>query len=161
MGAHCGGLLLTRFASLTIPDARVLDRSAGLQVDAARPGVRREAVGRNQLAGLAVEDVKEPILVGLHQNLAFGSVDREVGKDQILNGVEVPLVAGCTLVVPDVGAGISIDRYDRRCEQIVALVLAAPLLVPYGSVTRPEIDQVEFGIVGTGDPRRAAAPIFP
>ena len=142
MAAHCAGQLRNRFARfLTIPDARILDRSAGLQVDAARPGDRREVVGRNQFAGLAVQDVKEPILVGLHQNLAFRSVDREVGEDQILNGVVVPLLSGCRLVVPDVGAGIGIERDDRRQEQIVALAVAAVLLVPYASVTRPEIDQ--------------------
>src|SRR5262249_41235952 len=47
-----------------------------------------------------------------------------------LNAIACQLCSGCRLVVPDVGAGIGIDRYDRRCEQIVALVLAAPLLVP-------------------------------
>ena len=54
-------------------------------------------LGGNKLAGLAVEHVEEAVLVRLHDDLAALSVDREIGKGQLPDGVVVPLLSGVDL----------------------------------------------------------------
>ena len=132
-----------------------------LRIDAARPGDRREVLGGDQLSGLAVENVEKPILVRLHQDLAIDAIDREVRQDQLLNRVVIPLLAGRGLVVPDIVAGVGIDRHDRRQEPIVALARAAIALIPFGPVTDTEINQIELGIIGDAFPNGAAATALP
>src|SRR6266508_4952345 len=110
MGAKRAGKKLDRCTGLVVAELGMLDRPAGFWVDTARPGDRCKSVGRDQLASLAVEDIEEPVFVGLHQDLALLSVDRQVSEDQLLNGIVVPLLSRRRLVVPDIGAGIGVER---------------------------------------------------
>src|SRR5215831_16050971 len=100
-------------AGRTVADVGIFDRAAGLFVDAAGPVDWHEGLGRDQLSGLAVENVEEPVLVGLHEDLATLAADREVGEDQLLDGVIVPLFPWRSLEMPNIVAGIGVDRHDR------------------------------------------------
>ena len=73
----------------------------------------------------------------------------------------VPGVAGRGLVMPDVGAGVGVERHDRRQVQVVAPARAAVLLVPRRAVAHTDVEQVEFGVVGHRVPNRAAAADLP
>ena len=89
------------------------------------PGHRDVLVRREQLAGHAVEHVEEAVLRRLHQHLARLAVDRQVREHDVLRGGVVPVVAGRGLVVPDVVAGVGVQRDDRRQVQVVAAARAA------------------------------------
>src|SRR6185312_9412004 len=104
----------TGFAGLVVADIGILDRPACLWIDATRPSNRREVLGGDQFPSLAVDDVEKSILVRLHQYFASDSVDREVREDELLHSIKIPLLAGCTLVVPHIVPAIGVDRDDRR-----------------------------------------------
>jgi hypothetical protein len=64
-------------------------RSTGSEIDFARPvrlGKRRCG---DHLAGQAIENVEETVLVCLHDDLASLSVDADVGQRELLHTVEV------------------------------------------------------------------------
>ena len=114
MGAQGAGQKLGTLAGFVVANPRVFDRPPGPCIDAAGPGHRCEILGRDELSGLAVEDVEEPVLVGLHQHLPPRPLDGQICQDQLLDGVKIPLLAGCRLKMPGIGAGIGIDGHDRR-----------------------------------------------
>ena len=109
----------------------------------------------------AVEDVEEAVLVRLHDDLARLPVDGEIGEHQLLHGVEVPLLAGCGLVVPHVCAGVGVERDDRGQEQVVALARGAVVARPFDAVADAEVDEIQIRVVGDRVPRRAAAAELP
>jgi hypothetical protein len=67
---------------------------------AGRPVHIAEILGRDELTGLAIDDVKKAVLLRIQEDFAFLSVDREIGQDQILVGVVVPGVRGSFLKMP-------------------------------------------------------------
>src|SRR5208282_3022026 len=79
----------------------------------------------------------------------------------LLDRIEVPFLSGRGLVMPRIVAGVGVDRDDRRKKPIVALAQTPISLVPLLAITRTEIDEVEFRIVGEGFPDRAAAASLP
>src|SRR5436190_1444889 len=86
MGAHCAGHLRNRFAKFPIiPDARILDRSAGLQVDAARPGSNRreECV---QMPGKMTKSILRPPFRPPRVPAAVRSTKRQVLMQANKNG---------------------------------------------------------------------------
>ena len=48
----------------------------------------------NQLPIGAVENVKEPVLIGLHDDLSILVVDSNIREGQLLHAIEVPRIAG-------------------------------------------------------------------
>jgi hypothetical protein len=78
-------------------------------------------LGREQLAGLAIEHVEEAVLRRLHDHRAALAADLEVGQHQLLHRIEVPAVARRGLVVPGHASGIGIEGDDRGGEQTVEL----------------------------------------
>src|ERR1700679_3168012 len=64
-------------------EVRGFDRSAGRQVDALGPSGFRELLGGNQSTGDAVDDVEEPVLGCLHQNLATLPFEVQARKNNI------------------------------------------------------------------------------
>src|SRR5581483_5561204 len=73
----------------------------------------------------------------------------------------VPVIAGRLLIVPDIFAGVGVQRDDRGEIEVVAAGRAADLAIPRRAVAGADIDHVEVRIVGDGVPRRAAAAIEP
>src|SRR5256885_13159425 len=61
---------------------------------------------------------EEAVLRGLHQHPAHPAADLEVRKDDVLSGVEVPGVARCGLVVPDVFAGPGLQRSEEHTSEL-------------------------------------------
>ena len=149
---------LQRRLSRFITRIRRLDRTAGLEIDMRRPvDVVLIFVGRDQLARLAVDDIEEAVLRRLHDDLAVLAVDLQLGKHQRLRGGVVPCLAGSRLVVPDIFAGLGLDREDGRQEQVVLGRGVAQALVPGRAVADADIHDVEIGIVRHAIPGCAAA----
>ena len=136
------------------------DRAAA-GVDALGPGLVGVGIGREELPARAIEHVEEAVLRCLHDHLARRAADGEIGEDQVLRRGVVPGVAGRGLVVPDVFAGIRVERDDRGQVQVVAAARAAVLLVPRRAVADADVEQVELRVVGHRVPHRAAAADLP
>src|SRR5574343_53307 len=135
----------------------VIDRTAGLQVDALGPGdLLDEREGVEQLAVGAVVHEEETVTVGLAASLddLAGLRILVVKGDEFVNTVEVPAVVRGVLVVPDDLASVRVDGDGGGREQVVARTQVA---VPRGRVAGAGKDQVGFGIVGGAVPGGCAA----
>ena len=115
-----------------IPEAglRDLHRPPRLHVDVGRPRHLGEGLRRDQRAVGPVQHVEEAVLRGMHEDLPLHAVEDEIGQDDVHVGVVVPRLPGRRLIVPEVVAGVGIQRHDGRQEEIVAAVRAPDLLVP-------------------------------
>ena len=91
---------------------RRLDRTAVLVV-AARPVHLDEVLRGDELAVRAIDHEEEAVLGCVQDDLARLAADLQVGEDHRLRRGEVPVVARRLLVVPDVLAGVGIERNDR------------------------------------------------
>ena len=147
------GAIVTRF--------RVHDRPPRRHVDAAGPVLRHIVVGADQFPGGAVEYVEEPVLRGLHQNLALAPLDLEVRQHDVLGGGEVPGVRRRRLIMPYVLAAVGADRDYRREIEVVPAARRAIGLVPWAAVAGADVKQVELRVVGHRVPHRAAAAVLP
>ena len=136
--------------------ARRLDRPA-VGVIAFGPRHLDEVLRRKETAVSPVDDVEESILGRVQQHLAQLSVDDKVGKDDVLRRRVVPTVAGRLLVMPDIFAGVRVQRDDRSEIEIVAAARAAFVPVPRAPVAGADIHQVQLRIERHGIPHRAAA----
>ncbi len=97
----------------------------------------------------------------MQQHLARAPVDHEVGERHVHRRVVVPGLARRGLVVPGVCARVGVDRYDRAQEQIVAAARAAQSRIPGATIARPQVEAIEFRVVGHGVPDGAAAAPLP
>ncbi len=97
----------------------------------------------------------------MQDDLARLAADVQIGQDHRLGGGVVPVVAGGLLVVPDVFAGIRIERDDGGQVEVVAAGRAAFAARPGRAVAGAHIHQVELGVEGQRVPRGAAATGFP
>ena len=122
----------------------------------AGPVRRTVFVGTEQLAGFAIEQIEETVLGRLEQNLARLSFEIDIGQNDGVRGRVVPVVAWRGLIVPHPAPGIGVDRHDAGDKQVVRAVLGA-LLLPGPAIACPDVEQVQFGIVGHRIPRGAAA----
>ena len=75
---------------------------------------------------------KKPFFGACRITLRALAADLEVGQDHRLRGREVPVVARRLLVVPDVLAGVGVQRDDGRQVQVVAARRAALVAAPRG-----------------------------
>ena len=112
-------------------------------------------LGREQFAVGAVEHIEKAVAVELHHDLAHLPVDLHVGQDRFPGGVVVEHVVRRELVVPGDLAGLRpaapAAMPCRGCRR------AAVAGIPRSGIAGAPIDQVKIGIVGAGDPGRAAA----
>ena len=159
MAAHAGRIDQLR----PVPIFRILSelRPAGLEIDMTRPIDGHVFVRREQLAGLAIQDVEETVLRRLHQDLAFLAFDGEIGQHHRLDGSVVPAFMRHFLVIPDHPAGIGVDRQDRGEEQIVTAGGAAFLPIEQGRIAGADIEEIELGVVDHRVPGRTAAADVP
>ena len=146
-----------RLARLVDARLGILDGPSALGIDTLGPVDRDITRSRDQLSGCAVEHIKETVLRRLHHHRARPAVDLEVRENHVLSGVEVPRVARCGLVVPDVLAGPGLQRDDRVNVEIVAAAGRAIGLVPGTSIAHPDIEQVELGVIRHRIPHGPAA----
>jgi hypothetical protein len=130
------------------------DRSTGFLVDSVRPVDLHERVGRDELAGRALDHVQEPVAVRMHDNLARGSVGGDLGQDPLVDAVVVERIAGRHLEAPNHLAGLGLHGEDRIGVEVVAFAIER---IPRRRIAGTPEHEIEFRIVGTGDPGGAAA----
>src|SRR5437667_297910 len=146
------------------------DRRAAATPDAVRrlvlPGDRvRLAVDRGEraahlgadrrLAVRAIQDVDPAGPAGLGDALARLAVDHGIEEHDRAGRVVVPDVVVDLLEVPDVLAGLRLQRDHRRAEQVVALAHRAVVIRP--AVAGREVEEAELRIERGRVPDRGAA----
>ena len=134
---------------------RGLDRLS-VGTDSAGPRqVLDELSGQQQLPIRAIEDVEEPVAVGLHDQLAALAFPAGVDHHRRLCRVPVPEIVRGELVVPLQLAAGRIEREEAVRIQVVADALIA-VVVRSGIARRPE-QRIGVRIVGAREPGIAAA----
>ncbi len=114
------------FRRLRIVDGCRVDRGpSALWVDARGPVHRNNVLRRQELARLAIQDIKETVLGRMQQHLTSDALDFEVRQNHWRRGGVIPLIARHLLVVPQQAAGVRVDRQDRREKQIISTGWAA------------------------------------
>ena len=133
----------------------IVDRLAGLLVEAGSPVHLGEGLAAQELAVGAVEDVVEAVAIGLRDHLAHLAADVDVVELGDGDGVVVPALVGDGLEIPFQLPGIDVERDDRARVEIVA---GAPLRVEHvHGIAGAEIGEVRLGIEGRLRPYAAAA----
>ncbi len=131
-------------------------RAAGPRIDALRPGDERERLCRYQRTGLAIEHIKEAVLVRLHDDMAHRTIDRQIGQDEFLYCIEIPLVTRRGLIIPGHAAGVRIQGDDGGGKQMIALARAEQARIVGRRIAGAEIHQVQRRIIGGAIPHSAA-----
>jgi hypothetical protein len=67
-----------------------------------------------------------------------------IGEDDRLGRGIIPTFAGCFLIMPQIFAGLRLQRDDRGQEQIVAFAVRADAMVPWIAIADAQIELVEF-----------------
>src|SRR5262245_53115052 len=98
----------------------------------------------------------------MHRDLSRPAVDAQVRECDVGDGVEIPVIAGDGLVMPNIFAGGAFDRDDAVGAQIVAR--AAQMGRPWPGLSSADIHEVFIGIVGDASPDSATTtgdpPLF-
>ena len=144
-----------------ITGARHLDRPPGGEVDALRPSDLAEFLGRQHLAGLAVDHIEESVLRCMQDHRTRLAADLERRKRDVHRRVVVPGLARGRLVVPHVLAGVRIERDDRTKKKVVAAARTTDLAVPRRTVAGADVHPVVRGIVGHRVPGLPTATELP
>ena len=108
-------------------------------------------------AGNAVENVNPTGLAGLGQGLALAALEIHIEQDHRVRRIVVPDIVVHLLEMPTVFAGVSINGYDGRGEQVVAGADGA--VVIRAGVAGRKVDQAEFGIQRWRLPHRATTEL--
>src|SRR5262249_46858331 len=134
----------------------VVDRLAGLRIDALGPGDLGGILhGFQELAVLPVERVVEAVAVGMDEELAVLAAELAVDDDLRAAGVVVAVVVGGMLGVPADLAGGGVGRDRTVGEEIGDGPIGG--IVARRWIAGAPIGQVGGGIIGAGDVKRAAA----
>ena len=133
---------------------RIDHRATGLQVDRAGPVDLDEWLGEQQLAGRAIERVREAVLVEVHQRLDRLAGHRQVRKHHRAGGIEIPVVVRRELVSPHQRAVAGAAREHARGP----LVVAGPLFGVVGSgIAGAVVHEIQIRVIGHPAPHRRAA----
>ena len=133
----------------------VVDRLAGLLVDALGPVDVHVGLGHDHRAVRPLHRVEEAVARGMRHQLARLARDLAVDEDVRADLVEIPHVAGRVLEVPVHLAGVGIVRDRAVGEEVVARPIGR--IVHRHRVAGPPEGLVGGGIVGSGHPQGAAA----
>ena len=158
---HAEGARIEHFLAVFVAGALRFDGAAGLHIDVRRPGHVNQLVGGNKLAVRTIEHIEETVLRCMQQRLDRLLINRQIREDHVHIRVVVPGFTWHRLIVPDVLAGIGIERDDRAQKKIIAAAGAAHALIPGRAVAGTDIEAIEFRVVGDAVPNRAATPVLP
>ena len=122
-----------------------------------RPVHFHVGIGREQLAGGAIEHVEESVLRRLHDHLALPAGPVQVRQHHRLHRRVVPGIGRRRLVMPHQLAVVGIDGEDRAQVQVVAAAGAAQVAVPRRAVAGADVKQIQLRVVDDRIPHRAAA----
>ena len=127
-----------------------------VRADAARPReLLHEGPAEQHFSIRAIEHVEEAVAIRLQQQLARLPLEHRIDEHRWLLRVPIPQIVRRELIVPAQLSGLRVEREDGIRVQVVALPLAA-VGVRIRISRRPE-QRVGLGVVGPGQPRRAAA----
>src|SRR5207249_893364 len=150
-----------RFPILIVMSFRIDDGAAGFRIDPFCPGHLGKWLSGNKRAGYAIEQVIEPILVGLHEDLALASVDAQFCQDESLNAVIVPGIPWNRLVIPLQLTVIGLYRQDRTNKEIVLALGLSKLFRPRTTISGPDINEIRLGVICHPVPNRSTAAELP
>src|SRR5690242_11004508 len=77
------------------------DGPAGFFVQSASPRHCREGLAGNEFSSKTVDYVIEAVLISLHDHFTRPALDRKIHQHQLLHAIEVPIIAGNHLEIPD------------------------------------------------------------
>ena len=97
----------------------------------------------------------------MQDHLALLAADLQVSQHHGLCGREVPVVARGLLVVPDVLAGVWIQRHDAGQVEVVPTGRAALAASPRRAVAGSDVHQVQLGVERHAVPGRATTASLP
>ncbi len=101
-----------RHRAIHIALTGIFDRAAGRQVNMAGPCHLADLVGRDQLAGLAVDHIEKAVLGRVQDDLAVLATDGQRRQLDVHRAVIIPRLVGILLIVPDIVAGLRVQRDD-------------------------------------------------
>ena len=91
-----------------------------VHVDAARPvDLRVELLGDEQLAGIAVKRIAQPVAIEVRQQFAGLAADLLIRENHLIDAVIVPFVVGRHLIDPLGHTGVGATRKDGHRPFIV------------------------------------------
>src|SRR5262249_13073529 len=150
--AHIRGLGV----DLDVLGGIVLERLAGLRIDARGPGHALDVLSCfEELAVEPIEDVLEAVATGMRQDLAVLAVHLGVDDDVAASLVVVTVIVRRVLVVPPDLAVCGVERDRTRGVEIVAKPIGR--IVGWHRIARSPIREIGGGIVGPGNVEGAAA----
>ncbi len=137
------------------PRGRRCDQRSSVIIQPAGPGHLDEGMSGQELAVGAVQRVEEAVAIRPQHQLAHAAVPLRVHQDGDLGRVVVVGIVGAELKMPFQFAGVGVQGERRIGIEIGAFALRR-VPVRAGIADAP-IGQVEFGVVGSGDPDGRAA----
>src|SRR5262249_30992795 len=144
-----------RFISLL---RRVLPRDqsrSAIRIDALRPTHLRVRLRRQHLAIRTIERIEKTVPVCLNYRLDKAAVDIQVYQNGIADGVPIVHIVRSELEMPLQLTGIGIEGHEAAGIKVISGAHIA-VHVRSGIACAP-VSEVEFGIIGAGDPRGAAS----
>src|SRR5687768_6596562 len=121
-------------------------------VEACGPVHLDEGLAPEKFSGRAIEHIKHPVAVGEQQDLAWASLQFDVGEDGNLGGIPIELVMWRKLIMPFQFSGIGIKSDQRAAVKVVAQSRAS---IPVRArIAGSPIGEVGFRIVGARYPDR-------
>src|SRR5215813_5724025 len=149
---HAGPDRIIAFSSRLL--SRVDNRTA-LFINLLRPGLLYVLFGQQEFARYTVEDIMESVAAGHDHQLTRPPANRRIEQDRNLRGVPIMRVVRSKLEMPFQLSGVHIQGEQRAGIQIITGANVA--VVIRSGIARAPVDQVQFRIIGTGDPGRGSA----
>src|SRR5881296_1143271 len=140
---------------------RIDDRPAGFRIDPFGPSHLGKWLRGYKRAGNAIQHIIEPILVGLHEDLALPSVNGEIHQDESLDAVIVPGVAWNRLVIPLQLTVIGLYGQDGTNKEVVLALGLPKLFRPRTTISCADINEIRLGVICHAVPNRSAAAELP
>ena len=118
-----------------------------------------ERIGRDQLAGLAIQNIEKAVTVGVHQRGHGPAFDPEIVENRLINAVVIPDIVRRKLITPLDRARIRVER-ELGCGPQIGVranidgIVTARLAAPRSAVTGGPVNEVQLWIVGPYAPGR-------
>src|SRR3954463_10858482 len=126
------------------------------EVYACAGGNGSKRASRQHLSAGAVHHVNVAIAIGMNENFAVLSVDRQIQQNVFVHRVIVEKIVRTELVKPDCFSRVRISRENSSRELVVS---RAGIGVPWSRVCRAVINKVKFWIVRDPTPYTAATDL--
>src|SRR5262249_15058019 len=127
---------------------QVVQNRTAFCVEPLRPvQILQKLFAQEELSVRAIEDVEEPIAIGLQQRFAGLPLPLRIYKYRGFLRIPIVDIVRRELEIPLEFAGFGFERENRVAVQVVALAVVA-IVVETGIAGRP-VDEIELRIVGS------------